>query len=117
MRSAKARFEGGKVHENLVVDGRIAPLKNVFIHHPYEDIENYFDKFNRYTTLAAQSMYEAGKSVCLLRVLVIVPFEFARRYVLKAGFLDGMRGFIWASFSGFYVFVKYMKLWYLHTRR
>ncbi|MCQ2410520.1 MAG: glycosyltransferase family 2 protein [Elusimicrobiaceae bacterium] len=116
VRTQKARFEGGKVHEKLVVSGPTARLKNVFIHHPYNDIETYFAKFNKYTTLAAQTMYENGKRVCLLRVLLTVPFEFARRYVLKAGFLDGMRGLIWASFSCFYVFVKYMKLWYLWQR-
>ena len=116
VRTQKARFEGGKVHEKLVVSGPTARLKNVFIHHPYNDIETYFAKFNKYTTLAAQTMYENGKRVCLLRVLLTVPFEFARRYVLKAGFLDGIRGLIWASFSCFYVFVKYMKLWYLWQR-
>ncbi len=116
VRSEKAQFEGGKVHEKLVVKGRTARLKNVFIHHPYDDIETYFAKFNKYTTLAAQTMYENGKHVCLLRVLLTVPFEFARRYFFKAGFLDGMRGLIWASFSCFYVFVKYMKLWLLQER-
>ena len=116
VRTKKAKFEGGKVHEKLVVQGKTARLKNVFIHHPYDDIETYFEKFNKYTTLAAQTMYENGQHVCLLRVLLTVPFEFARRYVLKAGFLDGMRGLIWASFSCFYVFVKYMKLWYLRER-
>ena len=117
VRTQKAKFEGGKVHEKLVVQGKTARLDNVFVHHPYDDIETYFAKFNKYTTLAAQTMFENGKRVCLLRVLLTVPFEFARRYILKAGFLDGVRGLIWASFSCFYVFVKYMKLWYLWERR
>lgn len=117
VRTPKAEFRGGLVHEKLHVDGKVARLKNVFVHHPYNSIESYFDKFNKYTTLAAQTMFEKGKKVCLVRVLLTVPFEFARRYVLKAGFLDGMRGLIWASFSCFYVFVKYMKLWYLWERK
>ncbi len=117
VRTQKARFEGGKVHEKLVVQGKTARLNNVFVHHPYDDIETYFAKFNKYTTLAAQTMFENGKRVHIVRVLLTVPFEFARRYFLKAGFLDGMRGLIWASFSCFYVFVKYMKLWYLWERK
>ncbi len=117
VRTKKAKFKGGLVHEKLHVDGPTARLKNVFVHHPYNSIEQYFDKFNKYTPLAAQTMFEKGKKVCLLRVLLTVAFEFARRYVLKAGFLDGMRGLIWASFSCFYVFVKYMKLWYLWERK
>lgn len=117
VRTEKAQFQGGKVHEKLAVCGKTSRLKEVFIHHPYNDIESYFDKFNKYTTLAAQTMFEHGKRVCLLRVLLTVPFEFSRRYFLKAGFLDGIRGLIWASFSCFYVFVKYMKLWYLWERK
>lgn len=117
VRTQKAEFRGGLVHEKLHVEGKTARLKNVFVHHPYNSIESYFDKFNKYTTLAAQTMFEKGKKVCIVRVLLTVPFEFARRYILKAGFLDGMRGLIWASFSCFYVFVKYMKLWYLWQRK
>ena len=50
-------------------------------------------------------------------VLITIPFEFLKRYLLKLGVLDGIRGFIWASFSAFYVFVKYMKLWFLWEKR
>lgn len=117
VRTKKAKFQGGLVHEKLYVNGKTARLKNVFVHHPYDSVESYFDKFNKYTTLAAQTMFEKGKKVCLPRVLLTVPFEFMRRYVFKAGFLDGIRGLIWASFSCFYVFVKYMKLWYLWEQK
>ncbi len=116
VRTEKARYEGGLVHEKLCVQGPTARLKNVFMHYSYNDIETYFEKFNKYTTLAAQTMYEKGKKRSFMAVLFIVPFEFLRRYVLKLGFLDGVRGFLWAAFSAFYIFVKYMKLWLLNTR-
>jgi len=50
-------------------------------------------------------------------MILTPPFEFFRRYILRAGFLDGMRGLIWATFSAFYVFVKYIKLWFLWQRK
>jgi len=34
-------------------------------------------------------------------------------YILKAGFLDGMAGFVLAVFSANYVMTKYAKLWEL----
>ena len=113
VRTRKAAFKGGLVHEELHVKGNTARLKNVFIHHPYKNLETYFDKFNKYTTLAAEQMFNRGRRVSWLRVLLTVPFEFTRRYVFQAGFLDGARGLIWATFAGFYVFAKYAKLWYL----
>ena len=62
-------------------------------------------------------MYKNGRKFSLPFVLITIPFEFLKRYLLKLGVLDGIRGFIWASFSAFYVFVKYMKLWFLWEKR
>jgi len=117
VRTKKAEFRGGLVHEKLHVNGKTARLNNVFTHHPYDDMESYFEKFNRYTTLAARTQFEKGKRVSVALLVLRMPFEFLRRYVLKAGFLDGVRGLAWAAFSMFYVFVKYMKLWYLWERK
>ena len=113
VRTKKAHYEGGLVHEGLKVDGTIGTLKNFICHYSYANIETYFRKFNKYTSLAAQQMNKNGRKFNLLGTLLTIPFEFLKRYVLKLGFLDGIRGFIWASFSSFYVFVKYMKLWAL----
>ena len=34
-------------------------------------------------------------------------------YLLKAGFLDGLPGFVVAVLGSYYVFLKYAKLWEL----
>lgn len=114
-RKSKSLFEGGKVHEGIVVNGKTGVLKGKIIHNSYPDLDEYFDKFNRYTTLAAEKMMAQGIKFSLLRVAA-VPFEFLKRYVIKLGFLDGYAGFVWACVSSFYVFVKYTKLWSL-TRK
>ena len=54
-----------------------------------------------------------GRHFHVLAVLARLPLEFFRRYILKLGLLDGMRGFLWATFSAYSVLVKYMKLWAL----
>lgn len=113
VRTGKAHYTGGLVHEGLGVDGTIGLLKNPICHYSYDSIEAYFRKFNKYTSLAARQMHKNGRRFSLLFVLITIPFEFIKRYLIKLGFLDGMRGFLWASFSAFYVFVKYMKLWSL----
>ncbi len=113
VQAQKSHYVGGLVHEGLEVKGPLGTLKHPVNHFSYDTIEAYFTKFNTYTTLAAQNMHQAGKKFCLMRVLFTLPFEFIKRYVLKLGFLDGMRGLLWASFSTYYVYVKYMKLWQL----
>lgn len=116
VRTNKAHYEGGLVHEGLKVDGTLGTLEAPIRHYSYDSIESYFRKFNKYTTLAAQQMYQNGRKFCFLAVLLTIPFEFLKRYVLKLGILDGIHGFLWASFSSFYVFVKYMKLWALKQK-
>ena len=113
VRTQKSRYVGGLVHEGLEVDGPLATLKNPVNHYSYDTVESYFTKLNKYTSLAAQQMYDNGKRFCLLKLLFTLPFEFAKRYLLKLGFLDGFRGLMWASFSTCYVYVKYAKLWQL----
>ncbi len=116
VRTDKATYEGGLVHEGLKVDGSIGRLHGNIEHYSYDSIEAYFNKFNKYTSLAARQMHKNGRRFNLLFVLITIPFELFKRYILKLGFLDGMRGFVWASFSSFYVFVKYTKLWALQQK-
>ena len=117
VRTDKAHYEGGLVHEGLKVEGTVGKIEEPIRHYSYDNIETYFRKLNKYTTLAATQLHQKGRRFSLLFVLITIPFEFIKRYVLKLGFLDGIRGFIWASFSAFYVFVKYMKLWYLEQKK
>ncbi len=113
VRTRKAHYVGGLVHEGLEVAGELATLKNPVNHFSYDTIEAYFTKFNTYTSLAAQQLHQNGRRFSLLRVVFTLPFEFIKRYVIKLGFLDGIRGLFWASFSTYYVYVKYAKLWQL----
>ena len=117
VRTQKAHYVGGLVHEGLEVNGPLSTLTNPVNHFSYDNIEDYFTKFNKYTTLAAKQLYQNGRHFSLLRVLFTLPFEFIKRYILKLGFLDGIRGLFWASFSTYYVYVKYAKLWQLEQNK
>ncbi|NLO90441.1 MAG: glycosyltransferase family 2 protein [Elusimicrobia bacterium] len=111
-RKSVSSFSGGLLHEGIAVKGRVGLLKGSIIHHSYPDLEEYFDKFNRYTTLAARKMNDSGIRFNALKLLSS-PYAFFKRYILQAGFLDGMAGFVWAALASFYVAVKYFKLWKL----
>lgn len=105
-----ASYVGGKVHETLFVEGAVGTLQNGITHRPYKTIKQYFDKFNRYTTLAAETMYENGKKFSYFQLLR-PPLDFIKIYFLRLGVLDGLQGFLWAYFSAQYPLVKYAKLW------
>lgn len=110
---AGAKYIGGPVHEKLFNDGPKGCLKSYYYHIPYNSIEQFFDKFNRYTTLGAQKLLESGKKFHILN-LIRQPFDFIKIYFFHLGFLDGIHGFLWAWLSSTYPTVKYAKLWYLY---
>lgn len=115
-RRSKGRFTESNVHEQLLLDGERGHLKNDLIHLTDPDLEHYFRKFNRYTTLAAKDLQSAGKRFAITDVLFRPLFMFVKMYVLRLGFLDGLHGFVLSVVSAAYVFVKYAKLWELRKR-
>ncbi|MDD6174102.1 MAG: glycosyltransferase family 2 protein [Elusimicrobia bacterium] len=116
VKTASAEYTGGRVHEVLEVKGQTGELKNIFLHNTYTSIEQYFYKFNRYTSLGAQTMAERGKKFRFINLLR-PPLEFFKIYVLKLACLDGIQGFLWALFSSMYPSVKYAKLWEIYHNK
>ena len=107
---SSAEFSG-VIHERLVGNGlRIGKLvSGVLFHHSYEDLEDYFARFNRYTTLVAQENYRKTRKPGFFDAGRIW-LDFLSRYIVRLGFLDGYPGYCYALVSSFYGFVKHAKL-------
>lgn len=103
----------GLVHEHLQVDGATGELKQPFIHFTYNSIEQYLEKLNKYTSLAALDMKNRGKKVNLIDIALRPPLTFFKMFLLRKGVLDGITGLIICLLSSFYVLIKYSKLLYL----
>ncbi|HUI10481.1 MAG TPA: glycosyltransferase family 2 protein [Bacteroidota bacterium] len=112
-RKEAASFSETRVHERLVIAGNVARARHDLLHYTDPDLHHYFSKFNVYTTLAAKDMYDAGKRYAVPDLVVRPTFQFVKMYLLRAGFLDGIHGFVLAAASSAYVFAKYAKLWEL----
>ncbi|MFH1784220.1 MAG: glycosyltransferase family 2 protein [bacterium] len=112
----KGTFDEKFIHEGISVYGKTAKLKNHILHYSYKDLEDYFSKFNVYTSLDAQKRFSAGRKASMWHILILPFWTFLSMFVFRLGFLDGFYGFIWAVLSSFYVFAKYVKLRRLHSR-
>jgi glycosyltransferase involved in cell wall biosynthesis len=110
-RRGTGHFSETRVHEQLHLDGISASTQHDLLHHTDPDLQHYFVKFNRYTSLAADDMAAAGRTFKLRDILLRPPFQFVKMYLLRRGFLDGIEGLILAVLSSAYVFTKYAKLW------
>jgi glycosyltransferase involved in cell wall biosynthesis len=106
----RARWASRRVHESVTADGPVALLTQDLQHFAYRDISHHHATMDRYTTLAAEEMFDAGGSASALD-LVVHPFAaFLRNYVLRRGCLDGAVGFIISVMNAYYVFLKLAKL-------
>jgi len=115
-RKNKAKFIAVRVHESIEIEGKIGKLKGNLIHYTDENIKQYFEKFNMYTSLASVDLYENGKRFSIIDLTIRPLFMFFKMFFLRLGFLDGIHGFILSVLSSAYVFVKYAKLWEIQSR-
>jgi glycosyltransferase involved in cell wall biosynthesis len=105
----RARFTDDPVHEKILATGRLESLQESVLHRSYRDLAHYLEKLDRYTTLAAEAKWAAGKGggrFLPARVL----WEFFDRAFLRLGFLDGSAGLTFAALSSTNTLVKYLKL-------
>jgi len=106
-------WTGRYVHESVRVSGAAGQLRGELQHYAYRDIAHHLQTMDRYTTLAARQMYEDGRRANWFDVLVHPRLAFFRNYILRGGIRDGMPGLIISAMNGYYVGLKFAKLWEL----
>jgi glycosyltransferase involved in cell wall biosynthesis len=111
-----------EIHEHMVVEGTTGYLHEPLLHMDFKDLHQFIDRHNRYSTWDAKmrSLLRSGSGFSnsihgrlfgspverkrfLKRLLVHLPcrplLRFLYMYVLRAGFLDGRAGLIYALFK------------------
>ena len=110
-RKGKGRFGGFNPHDIVELDGPTARFKNPVLHFTYPDLDTYMARLNSYTSIAAQELSARGKRFHLRHAVLSPLATFLKMYILKLGLFDGREGLLLSALSGYYVFVKYLKLW------
>lgn len=107
----------GRVHEQAKSSLPIGNLHGVMHHHTYNDWHKYFAKLEQYTDMMAGKMYERGKRSSLLDITIRPAYAFFRAYIIQKGALDGEFGLVFSLLHGYYTFIKYLKLRYIHENK
>ena len=109
-RGAQPQWVGEQVHERLTVQGKVATLSRYLLHYSYRDRQDHLAKTHKYAALAAQAAFDANKPFRYRKLLLNPLIALLRMYIFRLGFLDGYRGWLAASSSFYYTWLKY---WYL----
>jgi glycosyltransferase involved in cell wall biosynthesis len=111
------RYDASLVHEHVEVSGEIGALRNALLHYTYTSLDQYFEKFNRYSRWWAEQNHARGRRGSAAAVVFKPPARFISMYLLKGGFLDGAPGIVVACLAAASVMAKYARLWELSRRR
>ncbi len=103
-------FSKNKIHETIIVSGKIGCFKNEMLHYTVFDLATAAKKSINYALLSGEFLHEQGKVASKSKPLIKFPFEFFRVYFFQRNFLNGYQGFVWSIISAYASFIKYAKL-------
>ncbi|HSH70145.1 MAG TPA: glycosyltransferase family 2 protein [Deferrisomatales bacterium] len=110
-RKGQGRWGGIDPHDTVLLKGRVGRLRGDIVHYTYDDIAHHVRTLNAFTSIQAREQGARGRRFTWGSLLLRPPLEFCKKYFLKRGYRDGAPGFLVASISAFYVFLKFAKLW------
>lgn len=111
-------YEPLHVHAEVVIaSGRTGMMREPLVHHTYRDLDQYFEKFHRYTKWSANDLRDRGVRASAARLLLRPPLRFLRMYLLEGGFREGRHGIVLCGLAAFSVFMKYARRWEAEVAR
>lgn len=112
-KKSACRYNGRLVHETMSVEGATGKLRSRLPHHTYKSMSDYLAKLDHYSSLQAQMAFEAGKKAHVGHLIWRPWYRFWHQYLVRAGILDGMAGYVLATINAHSVFKRYVKLYLL----
>lgn len=108
----------GIIHEKLIIDSKqeAVLLNGDCLHYSYYTLEQHLEQIEKFSTLAAQNLFEKGKKTSLLQMWLSPVVKFISDYFLKLGILDGAAGFTICKISAKHTYLKYSKLAKLYKK-
>lgn len=122
------RSGDNEVHEHVILEGKAGRLRGEMEHYAFPTIDIWVEKHNRYSNWEARLLSSADASTAaahasldpalarkrwLKHLAGRLPFRplqrFFYHYVVRAGFLDGYRGYIFCRLMAAYEFLSVAK--------
>lgn len=112
------KWGGFDPHDRIIVPSTTAvcPLKGDLLHYICNSVEELRLRNDNFSTIAARSLYRAGKRTNWLKILASPTWFFINDLLIRGGILNGYRGWQIAVNQSRYHFLKYFKLYKLQKR-
>lgn len=103
-----ARWSGA-VHEVVSGLATISAIESPLSHRTIPDMTTFLRKLDRYTSLEAGELAESGAPVRHRDLILRPAWTFAKLYLARQGFRDGLEGLLFCALSGVSVAVRSWK--------
>ncbi|HWE35884.1 MAG TPA: glycosyltransferase family 2 protein [Isosphaeraceae bacterium] len=100
----------GAVHETVDLVGTVGQLDHALKHRTIPDVHTFLVKIDKYTTLEAGRLRAEGRRSRATDVTLAPLWTFARLYLGKQGFRDGLEGLAFCALSAVSTAVRGWKL-------
>ena len=99
-------------HDRIILHPgiRVKHLTGDLLHYSFDTLEEYLERNDAVSTIAAQSLYEAGIKKPWTKIVFSPVWAFINGYFLRLGFLDGYNGYLIALHTANQSYTKYQKL-------
>lgn len=110
-----AQWGGTNPHDKIVLKENITAeqLRGDILHYSYYTIAEHVAQNNKFSTIAAESLFAKGKRTSLFKIIINPLWAFIQSYFIKAGLLDGLYGFVISIQISHMTFLKHIKLYIL----
>lgn len=114
----KGKWSDKLVHEDVEMQPGTSKLhlKGDLKHFAYDSVEQHQAKNEKYSSLSARVLFENGRRVYAINLLVNPVWAFLQSFIIRLGFLDGANGFIIAKNIAKLTYLKLSKLLVLQKR-
>jgi hypothetical protein len=99
----------GTVHETVDLRGSAGQLVGHLTHRTIPDMHTFLRKIDHYTTLEAIEFHREGRPFRSVDLTLRPLWTFAKLYLGKQGFRDGLEGLAFCALSGLSVAVRHWK--------
>jgi glycosyltransferase involved in cell wall biosynthesis len=95
------------VHEALKVEGQIGSMDQAIVHYSFPTISTQIQTNLKFSYLGSRDLIQRKVNVTVFQLVLKPVGKFLETYLIKRGFLDGMRGFIISVNAAYSMFLKY----------
>ncbi|XGC82296.1 glycosyltransferase family 2 protein [Bdellovibrio bacteriovorus] len=107
---SKSQWNSADLHEKVEVSKKLKMEKDLH-HWVFDSLSDQVITNDRYSTLGAQQLAAKGAEFSYLKLIFKPWGKFIETYFFKAGFKDGLPGFIISVGAAYSLFLKFAKLW------